>query len=131
VLKALATEPLHGYAVAGWSRETTEDALQIQERGPYTSSHRLGRNCSGTGPRGGWATPRPSRRFSEDLEIELSFHFRETEDWSRPGACARTDRPRGLASPHPSPTDSLLDPTNTRQIPPGISGWKGPWRPYP
>lgn len=41
VLKALATEPLHGYAVARWIRETTDDALQIEEGALYTSLHRL------------------------------------------------------------------------------------------
>jgi len=41
VLKALAIEPLHGYAVARWIRETTDDALQIDEGALYTSLHRL------------------------------------------------------------------------------------------
>lgn len=41
VLKALATGPLHGYAVARWIRETTDDALQIEEGALYTSLHRL------------------------------------------------------------------------------------------
>ena len=41
VLKALAGGPLHGYAVARWIRETTDDALQIEEGALYTSLHRL------------------------------------------------------------------------------------------
>ena len=41
VLKALANEPLHGYAVARWIRETTDDALQIEEGALYTALHRL------------------------------------------------------------------------------------------
>lgn len=41
VLKALTNEPLHGYAVARWIRETTEDALQIEEGALYTALHRL------------------------------------------------------------------------------------------
>jgi transcriptional regulator len=41
VLKALAREPLHGYAVARWIRETTDDALQIEEGALYTALHRL------------------------------------------------------------------------------------------
>ena len=41
VLKALADTPLHGYAVARWIRETTDDALQIEEGALYTSLHRL------------------------------------------------------------------------------------------
>ena len=41
VLKALTSEPLHGYAVARWIRETTDDALQIEEGALYTALHRL------------------------------------------------------------------------------------------
>ncbi|MGD2122141.1 MAG: PadR family transcriptional regulator [Gemmatimonadota bacterium] len=41
VLKALTDTPLHGYAVARWIRETTDDALQIEEGALYTSLHRL------------------------------------------------------------------------------------------
>ena len=41
VLKSLANEPLHGYAVARWIRETTDDALQIDEGALYTALHRL------------------------------------------------------------------------------------------
>ncbi len=41
VLKALTHGPLHGYAVARWIRETTEDALQIEEGALYTSLHRM------------------------------------------------------------------------------------------
>lgn len=41
VLKALADVPLHGYAVAHWIRETTDDALQIEDGALYTSLHRL------------------------------------------------------------------------------------------
>jgi transcriptional regulator len=41
VLKALAAEPLHGYAVARWIRETTDDVLHIEDGALYTSLHRL------------------------------------------------------------------------------------------
>jgi transcriptional regulator len=41
VLKAVAQAPLHGYAVARWIRETTDDALQIEEGALYTALHRL------------------------------------------------------------------------------------------
>jgi PadR family transcriptional regulator PadR len=41
VLKAVASGPLHGYAVARWIRETTEDALQIEEGALYTALHRM------------------------------------------------------------------------------------------
>lgn len=41
VLKALAFGPLHGYAVARWIREATDDALQIEEGALYTALHRM------------------------------------------------------------------------------------------
>ena len=41
VLKALAFGPLHGYAVVRWIRETTDDALQIEEGALYTALHRM------------------------------------------------------------------------------------------
>jgi PadR family transcriptional regulator PadR len=41
LLKALINEPRHGYAVARWIRETTDDALQIEEGALYTALHRM------------------------------------------------------------------------------------------
>lgn len=41
VLKALTAGPLHGYGVARWIRETTDDALQIEEGALYTALHRM------------------------------------------------------------------------------------------
>lgn len=44
VLKALAAGPNHGYGVAKWLRETTDDALQIEDGALYTALHRLEKN---------------------------------------------------------------------------------------
>ena len=41
VLKTLTWEPMHGYAVARWIRDTTRDALQVEEGALYTSLHRM------------------------------------------------------------------------------------------
>ena len=41
VLKALTWGPRHGYAVARWVRETTDDDLRIEEGALYTSLHRM------------------------------------------------------------------------------------------
>ena len=41
VLRSLLTGPLHGYAVARWIRETSEDALRIEEGALYTALHRM------------------------------------------------------------------------------------------
>jgi len=41
ILKALSWGPRHGYAVASWIRETTDQRLQIEEGALYTALHRL------------------------------------------------------------------------------------------
>jgi transcriptional regulator len=41
ILKALTWGPRHGYAVARWIGEITDDELQIEEGALYTALHRL------------------------------------------------------------------------------------------
>lgn len=41
VLKSLIWGPRHGFAVARWVRETTDDDLQIEEGALYTALHRM------------------------------------------------------------------------------------------
>ena len=41
VLKALAWGPRHGYGVAAWIRETTDDALRVEEGALYTALPRM------------------------------------------------------------------------------------------
>ncbi len=41
VLKTLSWGPRHGYAVASWIRETSDDELQVEEGALYTSLHRM------------------------------------------------------------------------------------------
>ena len=41
VLQALTWGPAHGYAVASWIEEVTEDALRIEEGSLYPALHRL------------------------------------------------------------------------------------------
>jgi len=41
VLKSLIFGPRHGYAVAQWVRETTDDDLRIEEGALYTALHRM------------------------------------------------------------------------------------------
>jgi PadR family transcriptional regulator len=43
VLKALAWEPRHGYAVARWIRDTTREELEVEEGALYTALHRMHR----------------------------------------------------------------------------------------
>ena len=41
ILKALAWQPLHGYAAAKWVRAASKDALEIEDRALYIALHRL------------------------------------------------------------------------------------------
>ena len=41
VLKALTWGSRHGYAVARWIRDTSDDALSVEDRALYVALHRL------------------------------------------------------------------------------------------
>ena len=43
VLKTLSWGPRHGYAIARWIRDTTDDALRVEEGALYPALHRLER----------------------------------------------------------------------------------------
>ena len=41
VLKTLSWGPKHGYAVARWIKDTSDGAIQVEDRALYVSLHRL------------------------------------------------------------------------------------------
>jgi transcriptional regulator len=41
VLKTLTGGPRHGYAIARWIRDTTDDELVVEDRALYVSLHRM------------------------------------------------------------------------------------------
>src|SRR6201981_2074640 len=41
ILKALARSPLHGYAVAAWIEQTSQQVLKVEEGALYPALHRL------------------------------------------------------------------------------------------
>jgi PadR family transcriptional regulator, regulatory protein PadR len=41
ILKALAREPMHGYGVAEWIHESSQDVLRVEEGALYPALHRL------------------------------------------------------------------------------------------
>ncbi len=43
ILKAVSWGPTHGYAIGRWIRQTTNEALQVQEGALYPALHRLQR----------------------------------------------------------------------------------------
>jgi transcriptional regulator len=53
ILRTLATGPRHGYAVARWIEETTDDVLSVEEGSLYPALYRMERR--------GWITARWKR----------------------------------------------------------------------
>lgn len=45
ILKTLAWGPRHGYAIARWIEETTDDALQVEEGSMYPALYRMQRRA--------------------------------------------------------------------------------------
>ena len=43
ILKALSWGPMHGYGIGRWIRQTTDEALTVQEGALYPALHRLER----------------------------------------------------------------------------------------
>ena len=41
ILKTLSWGPMHGYAIAQWIQQTTDDALRLEEGSLYPALHRL------------------------------------------------------------------------------------------
>jgi transcriptional regulator len=41
VLKSVSWGPMHGYAIAKWIQDTTDDALRVEEGSLYPALHRL------------------------------------------------------------------------------------------
>ena len=41
VLRTLAWGPRHGFAIAKWIRETSDDAILVEDRALYLALHRL------------------------------------------------------------------------------------------
>jgi len=41
ILKTISWRPMHGYAIAQWIQETTDDALRVEEGSLYPALHRL------------------------------------------------------------------------------------------
>jgi PadR family transcriptional regulator PadR len=89
VLKALARGAMHGYGVAEWIHQTSEDILKVEEGALYPALHRLelrGLLCSE------WGTSDNNRRakFYSLTAAGRTQLAEETEFWRRmSGAIAR------------------------------------------
>jgi PadR family transcriptional regulator len=82
VLKALTWGPLHGYAVARWIQQVTDDALRIEEGSLYPALHRLEeRDLVGTQ----WGVSENNRRakFYRLTAVGRRHLQAETSNWTR------------------------------------------------
>lgn len=82
VLKALARGTKHGYAVAEWIHETSEDVLRVEEGALYPALHRLELRGWLTSE---WGTSENNRRakyysLTKTGQKQLAA---ETEHWGR------------------------------------------------
>jgi PadR family transcriptional regulator len=89
VLKAVARGPRHGYSIAEWIQQTSEDVLRVEEGALYPALHRLelrGLLASE------WGVSENNRRakFYRLTATGKKRLVAETEDWRRmSGALAR------------------------------------------
>jgi PadR family transcriptional regulator len=80
ILKALTWGPRHGYAVGRWIRDTTREALVIQEGALYPALYRLERRELVSEDWGVSDTGRPAKFYA--LTPKGRAHLRaETERW--------------------------------------------------
>ena len=80
ILKALTWGPRHGYGIGRWIRETTREALVIQEGALYPALHRLERRELIAEDWGVSDTGRPAKFYS--LTVTGRAHLRaEAARW--------------------------------------------------
>ena len=82
VLKALARGPLHGYGVAEWIHQTSQQLLKVEEGALYPALHRL--ELRGL-LEAQWGASENNRKakFYSITKSGLKQLAKETEDWER------------------------------------------------
>jgi PadR family transcriptional regulator len=82
ILKSLAAEPLHGWAISERLQQISKDALQVQQGSLYPALHRLERRGW---IKAHWATTENNRR-AKYYELTLQGQkqlAKETDAWRR------------------------------------------------
>jgi transcriptional regulator len=95
ILKVLSYGPRHGYAVARWLEEETDEALSIEEGSLYPALYRLEKKGL---VRSEWGVSELERRakFYQLTERGRAHLEEETQAWEAfSGAVTRVLRPRG------------------------------------
>jgi PadR family transcriptional regulator PadR len=81
ILKALSRNPLHGYAVARWIEERTNDVIQVEEGSLYPALYRLERRRWIEAEWGVSELGRKAKLYSLTARGREEL-LRETERWS-------------------------------------------------
>ena len=82
VMKAVAAEARHGYAVAEWIRGVTDGTLEIEDGALYTSLHRMEKRGWLTSEWGVSESNRRAKYYGLTREGERALERAEL-DWSR------------------------------------------------
>lgn len=82
VLKAVADEPRHGYAVAEWIRRKTEGTLDIEDGALYTALHRLHKRGLLEAAWGVSENNRKAKYYALTPDGQAELH-RAAGDWAR------------------------------------------------
>ena len=82
VLKALNRGPLHGYDIARWIQQTSEDALQVEEGSLYPALYRMERRGW---IQSRWGTSQNNRRarYYELTPVGRKQLDAESANWTR------------------------------------------------
>ena len=92
ILKALARGPMHGYAVAEWIHESSQDVLRVEEGALYPALHRLELRGLLSAKWGASENNRRAKYYALTAAGEKQL-LEETEYWQRmSGAVARVLR---------------------------------------
>ncbi len=82
ILKTLGWGPRHGYGIARWLEQRTEDTLRIEEGSLYPALYRLERRGLVTSEWGKSELGRRAKYYRLTKEGTAQLH-RETQDWER------------------------------------------------
>jgi transcriptional regulator len=81
ILKTLSWGPMHGYAIAKWIQDTTEDALRVEEGSLYPALHRL-ENKSAIEAQWGVSEKNRNAKFYSLTPLGRKLLRTEIESWT-------------------------------------------------
>ena len=82
ILKTLSWGPRHGYAIAKWIQDTTDDTLRVEEGSLYPALHRL-ENKGAIGASWGVSDKNRQAKFYSLTPLGKRTLRAESESWTR------------------------------------------------